>query len=124
MGAGENGPGLPVDDLAVVGEEQAETPLVVWVAFPAYQAAVFHFPDLAGDQCLVATHLSTHVLQAEPGGGADQFEQADVGRRQVEPFRAQAILEACAQVVEHFRQGLRQISGHRASHGLDGVNAM
>ncbi|MNZ98997.1 hypothetical protein D3C78_1183050 [compost metagenome] len=115
MGAGEDGPGLLVDDLAAVGEEQAETPLVVRIALPAYQAAVFHFPDLAGDQRLVATHLSTHVLQAEAGGGADQFEQADVGGRQVEPLRAQAILEACAQMVEHFRQGFRQISGHRVA---------
>ncbi|MOA46187.1 hypothetical protein D3C78_1686680 [compost metagenome] len=89
------------------------------VALAADQAAGFHLADLAGDQRLVPAHPPAHVLQAQPGVGADQFEQADIRRRQLQPLLAQADLQVRAQLLEHFQQGFRQVGIHGVGHGSD-----
>lgn len=113
-----------VDGQPLVGEEELEAALVTGVALAADQVSSLQLADLPGDQCLVAAHLASQVLQVQPALFVDKLQYMDVGRGQVEPLAIELALDACPHMLEDRHQRRHQVGVDGVVHWSGRVNLM
>lgn len=80
--------------------------------------------DLPGDQCLVAAHLASQVLQVQPALFVDKLQYMDVGRGQVESLAIELALDARPHMLEDRHQRGHQVGIHGVVHWFGRVNLM
>ena len=64
------------------------------------------------DQCLVAAHLASQVLQVQPALFVDKLQYMDVGRGQVESLAIELALDARPHMLEDRHQRGHQVGIH------------